>query len=103
MKYSKLNGGKIEMVTHRRAARPNSQEFRHEFHKSEGVTNKAAEMSEQGSLVGSIPTSSACDGRNGDEVGNYNNFVIIVPNTELNKKYEIKITKIYEKINIGEI
>ena len=45
------------MVTHRRAARPNSQESRHGVCKSEGVTNKAAEMSEQGSFVGSNPTS----------------------------------------------
>ena len=51
------NGREVEMVTHRRAARPNSQESRHRVRKTEGVVNKAAEMSEQGSLVGSNPTS----------------------------------------------
>ena len=51
------NGREVEMVTHRRVARPNSQESRHGIYKSEGVVNKTAEMSEQGSLVGSNPTS----------------------------------------------
>jgi len=45
------------MVTHRRVARPNSQDSRHGSHKSEGVVNKTAEMSEQGSLAGSNPAS----------------------------------------------
>jgi len=45
------------MVTHRRVARHNSQDSRHGNHKSEGVVCKTAEMLEQGTLVGSNPTS----------------------------------------------
>ena len=51
------NGREVEMVTHRRVARPNSQDSRHGNCKSEGVVCKTTEMSEQGTLVGSNPTS----------------------------------------------
>jgi hypothetical protein len=45
------------MATHRRVARPNSQESRHGHRKTEGVVYKTAEMSEQGTLAGSNPAS----------------------------------------------
>jgi len=51
------NGREVEMVTHRRVARLNSQDFRHKNRKSEGVVFKTAEMSEQGTLAGSNPAS----------------------------------------------
>jgi len=45
------------MVTHRRVARPNSQDSGHRNPKSEDVVYKTAEMSEQGTLAGSNPAS----------------------------------------------
>ena len=43
------NGREVEMVTHRRVARPNSQESIHGIRKSEGVGFKAVQMWKQGS------------------------------------------------------
>jgi len=45
------------MVTHRRVARPNSQDSRRRNRKSEGVVYKTTETSEQGTLAGSNPAS----------------------------------------------
>lgn len=42
-------------------------------------------------------------GKKGDGVGKVNNFVIIVPNTEEDKSYTIKVTKVLPTVAFGVI
>lgn len=40
-------------------------------------------------------------GRKGDGVTKYNNYIIMIPQTEINKEYEITITDVYPKYAFG--
>ncbi len=42
-------------------------------------------------------------GRKGDGIGKVNNFVVIVPQTEVNQTYKVKITKVMSTVAFGEI
>lgn len=41
-------------------------------------------------------------GEKGDGISRINNFVIITPNTEEDKEYEVKIKKVFKKFAIAE-
>jgi len=38
-----------------------------------------------------------------DGIGKVDNFVVIVPGTEENKSYRVKIKKVYDRFSFGEI
>ena len=42
-------------------------------------------------------------GRKGDGIGKVNNFVVIIPQTEVNQTYKVKITKVMSTVAFGEI
>lgn len=42
-------------------------------------------------------------GTKGDGIAKHDNFVIIIPATEVGKTYKIQIRKVFEKYAVGEV
>jgi len=42
-------------------------------------------------------------GKKGDGIFKYDGFVVIVPNTEINKTYTLKITKVLNNLSFAEV